>query len=636
MRSIAIILFLLSNQAICQVQGTWSGTMSYEVKANTVTGVSRKTYKINILDNRVTGSMSGIDSTIIEGKLYEVESCKDLGGLGELITVWIFEDSHYEINILSPEFACTKYEGGYGDPGRANLAVETDFPTKSRKVLTGSHSETRDLAGLGTQSTTISWNLYSSPDAVLIISPDNYDTWLPEPGENELTKGSTIKINLKLQGVNGQPLKVKAEKFELRLSKTSQEPGITLNMPLEPKVDLPDLRFAVQSNCTMLDKFQGIDITCKACTNTSATLDCYDGGAYTTLTAYAVLEGGERIQGMLLLPGGITEVPIPKRDPKSNIASAWLVKHGNPADKDDEEQLPGNQNKGDGLTAYEEYRGVISEDTFMRLDPQKLELGVRYKKTDKPVFSNGIRWFEKATPITAIRFFDNEIKETRELNNNNKTSHLYLQFVEKLENGPVTDAVGENVPVTKIQKIPKESEQVVIDVNQIRIEYQKQLTALNIANAKYKTNYRIPYTVDDNIANTVAHELAHGINVNHHGELSNETSPVTIIAGTYSHAYDDKGNEITDPKFTVAGNIGLAHNDESGDLTCIMAYTSYYQWVKLLNNFGSYDYYAIKLLPPGKTLCSSKNDNNPNSLNYNGKYFGDATFGNCIEQIRFK
>jgi hypothetical protein len=283
---------------------------------------------------------------------------------------------------------------------------------------------------------------------------------------------------------------------------------------------------------------------------------------------------------------------------------------------------------------YEEYRGVISEDTFKRLDPQKLELGVRYKKTDKQLFSNGISWFENATTISAVRFFDNEIKQTRELNNNNKTSHLYNQFVEKLENGHLADVVGENVPVNKIAKIPKESERVVIDVNQIRAEYQKQLNAINTANSMYHTNYSIPYTVNDNIANTVAHELAHGINVNHHGELSNETSPVTVTTGTYSHVYDDKGNAIADPSITVSGNIGVEHNDESGDLSCIMAYTSYYQWVKKLNNFGTFDYYAIQLLPLGKKLCNSKTDPDTKSINYNGKYFGNARFGNCIEQIK--
>ncbi len=635
MRITIIILLLISNQAICQVQGTWNGTMDYEVNSNSLTGTIRRSYHLVVTDNIVTGSMSGVDSAIIEGKLLGVETCTGLGGKGELIKVWIYDDGHYAITILSPEFACTKTDGGYGDPGRYDAAVETDWPTPNRKILAGSHSETRDLMGLGTQTTTIVWNLHSSIDAILIVSPDNYDTWLPEPGKNELTKGSSMKLNLALKGVNGQPLKVKANKFELRLAKTSEEPGITINMPLEPQVDLPDLRFAIQPNSTMLEKFQGLDINCNGCTNATATIDCYDGGAYTTLTAYAVLEGGERLQAMLLLPGGVTEIPIPKRNPNSNIASYWLNKYGSPGDNDDDEHLPGNQNPGDGLSVYEEYRGVISQDKFKRLDPKKLDLGVRMKKTDIPVFSKGIGLFEKATNISVVRFFENEIKETRELNNNNKTSNIFHQFVEKMINGPVTDAVGENVPVTKIAKIPKESEKVVIGVAQIRRAYQTQQSALNAANARYHTNYRIPYTVDDEIANTVAHELAHGINVNHHGEPSQEAN-ITLQAGTADSAFDDKRNIITDRPLPITGIIGKPHNDESGDISCIMAYAHYYQWVKRLNNFGGYNYYAIKLLPPGTTLCNSKKDQDPNSINYNDKYFGDARYGNCIEQIKFK
>ena len=35
--------------------------------------------------------------------------------------------------------------------------------------------------------------------------------------------------------------------------------------------------------------------------------------------------------------------------------------NGNPGEMDDEETTPGNSNNGDGLSAYEEYRGLISE-----------------------------------------------------------------------------------------------------------------------------------------------------------------------------------------------------------------------------------------------------------------------------------
>jgi len=637
MKAILLIFMFISNIAICQIQGVWSGTMDYTISYETITGKGHRTYHLNVQDNIVTGTMSAVDSSIIEGKLYWVGTCRGLSGRGELLTVWIYNDDHYSINIETPEFECTKSDGGYGDPGRYNAAIETKWPTPNKNVLAGSHTETVPVMNddFGHQTTTIVWSLHKSNDAVLIVTPSNYDTWLPEPGKNELTKGSSMKIDMALKSVNGQPLNVKVDRFELKLLNTSQEPGITINMPLEPQVDLPDLRFAVQPNCTMKENFQGLDINCNGCTNASATIDCYDGGAYSTLSVTAVLVGGDRLQGMLLLPGGVTDIPIPKRDPGSNIAISWLNAHGDPKDDDDDEHLQGNQNPGDGLSAYEEYRGVISQDKFKRLDPQKLDLGVRMKKTDIPVFAKGLSWFETATTINIIRFWDTEIKDSRELNNNNKTSNIYHQYVEKLINAHVDGAVGENVPVTQLTKIPKESERAVIDISQIRIEYQKQVNAINAANARYHTNLRVPYGVDESIANTVAHELAHGINVNHHGDLSQETTPVTIQPGTYDSVYNENRNAITDRPFKIEGGIGSLHNDESGEISCIMAYTGFYQWVKRLNNFGGFSYYAIKLLPQGNTFCNSKKDKS-GSLNYNNAYFSDAKYGNCMSQVKFK
>ncbi|MBL0130434.1 MAG: hypothetical protein IPP43_04340 [Chitinophagaceae bacterium] len=60
---------------------------------------------------------------------------------------------------------------------------------------------------------------------------------------------------------------------------------------------------------------------------------------------------------------------------------------------DDKEYSTGNSNDGDGLTAYEEYRGVISEkefgprnpNKFGRLDPNKKRAGNNGKRAELPI-----------------------------------------------------------------------------------------------------------------------------------------------------------------------------------------------------------------------------------------------------------
>ena len=89
---------------------------------------------------------------------------------------------------------------------------------------------------------------------------------------------------------------------------------------------------------------------------------------------------------MLLKPGGTSDILLPKRKPSSIIGEPWLSSNGNPQEGDDNDTSPGNKNNGDGFSALEEYRGIISEGKFKRLDPKKKDLGVQIKKAEKEIF----------------------------------------------------------------------------------------------------------------------------------------------------------------------------------------------------------------------------------------------------------
>ncbi|HET9826059.1 MAG TPA: hypothetical protein VFP87_12045, partial [Chitinophagaceae bacterium] len=372
-------------------------------------------------DNKGKGSYTLHSEVTLVGQK-GVTDCKGTGE-AELHAVTINESDHtYDIEVIGPGCSgtTTAADGGtqaYGPDTDDDITITHALPDPNIDSLVGSTAATaKDPSGLSTTTTTISWRLRRSPpeDVELIVTPEgydkagvkmNYDDWLPEPGINEMFKGSVMTINLKLQGKNGKPLKVKAESFELQLNNTSREPGITINYPSEPgPKQLPDLRFLMLPNIESEDEDQFISVGSPDGITGKTYIGSYDGGGWTTLTVEAILKDGHHthIRGKLLVSNGQTDIPIPKRKANAKIAEAWLKKYNNPGEMDDREQSNGNGNDGDGLTAYEEYRGVVAEGQYKRLDPTKKEVGIVAREKDLSLFDEGIELFKSASDLLPV------------------------------------------------------------------------------------------------------------------------------------------------------------------------------------------------------------------------------------------
>ena len=501
----------------------------------------------------------------------------------------------------------------------------------NRNQLAGSLSQTFETpAGSGKVTRTYSWNLSrSTGDVELIVTPENYDNWLPEPGRDELSKGTIIKISLKLLGRSGQPPAQKAKYFELRLSETSEEPGITLNAPQISVVALPDLRFLPQANTDIRDNFQFSRINSSNGINADISIAAYDGGAYTTLTAEAVLEDNSRVQGHLLISGGITEIPVPKRPPNSMIGTAWLIANNNPGDTDDMETSRGNNHNGDGLTAYEEYRGVFSEGRFLRLDPRKKELGVKLKKNEATLFTDGMAKFEDASGLKIIRFFENEIGADRKLNKNVGSAHTYDQYALFLQKGVLTGDLGKSFggPAP-----PKHISKVVIDQSRIAQAYRDR-----VAEARDFQSV-LTYSEKDLFVTVTAHELAHCVNVVHHGSLAPNSMNLTITRDrTAVRIFDIRNAEILTRPYPITGRAGELGNEQSGDVSCFMLNNALCDWSVRITPDSMF-FYQVPLIPLGTKLCHSRDGTGLNTKDASGKnnYFGDATNGMCIGQVNLK
>jgi hypothetical protein len=599
-----------------------------------------ETTDLNFTDDKGTGINSFHSKTKFlndKGELIS-EGCTDCQGSGqaELHSVVVREwDNTYDIEVIPPDCTGTNCDGTTYGPEAKSITIG-NHPLKNRDILDGSITRTGELVGdYGTFTTTIIWHFerVKEDDVELIVTPVDYDTWLPEPGKDELTRGKVMSVNLKLQGKNGKPLKAKAESFELRLNNTSIEPGITINYPVEPDPNqLPDLRFLLHPSIESLDPDQFVSIGSPDGITGKAMIASYDGGGWSVLTAEAILKDGRKIQGRLLKPGGEIDIRIPKRDPNSHIGEAWLKKYKNPGEMDDIEKSDDNNFKGDGLTAYEEYRGVVAEVKFKRLDPTKKELGILASQKNFSLFGEGMTWFKSASDLELIRFDINkkEIPIDNRLNNNAKTSHDFDQYVVYITNGPIYKpgvlgiCYGKRNPM-----IPANVNNVVIDWDYIQISFQNKVIEVKPASLKF--NLR------EYLAQTVAHELGHAVNVKHHGtdksggpwkyELPADSNRVRI--------FNAFGKQITNCS-CVLDNVGPSKGSvESGNMLCMLNYYPYYSWGITIGADGAYIYNGVPLLPLGQIFCKSRDGT---GINMTKLYFGAAAEdkGNCFGQIQLR
>lgn len=584
---------------------------------------------LNFTDDKGTGSQTyHMEATCPGG----IKTCADCQGSGQaqLHIVVIREDENeYDIEVFPPECNGTNCDGTAYGPDAPGMGVTHQPLGTNKDVLSGTKTETGELpGGFGTVTTTTTWHFTRTTvsDVELIVTPEKYDTWLPEPGLTELSVGNLMNVSLKLQARGGGTTTKKAKSFELKLSNTSKEPGVTINFPIVPWDDpMPDLRFMIQPNASIGDEgFQSMKINCSGCQSSQFKIGSYDGGGWTTLTAEAILTDDTRIQGHLLVSGGETDIRIPKRDPNSKIGTAWLTANGNPNEMDDKETSNGNSNNGDGLTAYEEYRGVISEGRFKRLKPDKKELGVKIKRAELSLFTEAFQWFENASDLEIILFYENEIARNRRLNKNALSAHDYDQFALRVEKRNLS--AGTIGTAYRGPDIPAVTDPVVFDWNQIQSTYQF------LVNQERPASLR--FTLREMLAWTVTHELAHAVNVWHHGEDLREPDQVIVDYNPSAcRIFDRNGNEIITRRYPLE-NIGKSRGTvESGDIFCPLSYNIYYSWGYTVGADGAKIFNRVPLLPVGNIFCTS---NAGTAINATLLYFGDAAKGNCLSQIKLR
>ncbi|WP_140797306.1 hypothetical protein [Myxococcus xanthus] len=397
---------------------------------------------------------------------------------------------------------------GYWKPGTTPGSI----------VAYGSNSSTGSYSATHHWSETVTWRFTNQPDVRLIIDATNLDSWRPMAtlwngsGSEPTIAGATLQINATLDpkpSASTLPLP-KAQKITFRLT-SSNVLGTAMNSPrLAPENSPQDLQFEASLNTPLVfvDK-NTLHTPTGLIEDAAATLSSFDWGAYGEVTAEALLEDGTTIVARFRNTG--EPMRIPKRQATSYIADSWKSAHGvsNLDDSSDNETLLGGDgHSGDGLTLYEEYRGMVANGQRVEPNPTKVDYHVYngYSASD-PVQSQ-----KRQHIITGIMQFA-------------ALADLQPHYDYGLADFTPSDSFNDNDPSKRIINFNALTEGLRHRTDQHLVMI---MPSLSLTKSKAHFGPSVPRNIsrvelasslgDSQIPWTTAHELAHTANVPHHGD----------------------------------------------------------------------------------------------------------------------
>jgi hypothetical protein len=201
--------------------------------------------------------------------------------------------------------------------------------------------------------------------------------WMPKGGSEDNTV--TITATIDPSSLTGT--------IKFTLYDVSDEPGYCLNRPVtipgtgEDSDSWKDLQFVdPQTGFAVTGSNKDVATTTSSVSSSSVDVTSYDYGSYGKIKAEAKFDG-DTTWCVAQVTGGTEEfVRVPRDDNTNDISDAWAYDTGNKTD--DGDTSLNNSHNGDGLTRYQEYRGVdIDGDGDVsgseRLNPSRKDLFVQ-------------------------------------------------------------------------------------------------------------------------------------------------------------------------------------------------------------------------------------------------------------------
>ncbi|MFN8361487.1 MAG: hypothetical protein U0264_16360 [Candidatus Kapaibacterium sp.] len=520
----------------------------------------------------------------------------------------------------------------------SNASEGLTFTEKDGKfMITGTTTSDDDDAEKGTKEHTsmmvsITLTPYSDIKYDAYIVPVNtansrsngedfYKHWLPAGRTKSQLKAASDEygnsIAFKIKIVEKGTLKdLTTTPFQVhwKLDSVSALPGDCTNYPVASSDAGPDLRFDTKKellpdNMRVVSEseLESPDAAGVACI---ATVLCYDYGAYGKLTAHVrIMDAGNvvDIDAHLrdkFVPGAM----IPIDENQNHIADEWensmnIFGKNLPAMSDDEVQTD-NENNGDGLTLFEEYRGMMIQGQHLRLTPLQKKLFVFNKSAT--VTTKHIGKFKLLTGgdkgIMPLVVQEDEIHSTMAINSNKTVFTGGVQHGVKLQDFP-----GH---VEKAFALGGNAKAVAINGDNGALRSPKDLDHIWFALANTKRYLPFLTDVDAYIANTVAHEIAHACGVSHHnGDATSSyqnMNEITTLTDANTVVYDEvTGTACTYSECVVKRDeqerytydmTWSKENESSGDEECIMCYNSVVGYALYKSHFKKSDGTMLNLL----------------------------------------
>ncbi|HZH97921.1 MAG TPA: hypothetical protein VEX38_03040 [Fimbriimonadaceae bacterium] len=443
------------------------------------------------------------------------------------------------------------------------------------------------------------------------------DNYIPEPGNR-----TTVRLSIE----NGQMTEVKFTLYDVSNWKgenaskgQSTEPDLKLDPDSGYSIKQQDPKTWIASGSAPHPDKASMDVLCS------------DGAAIGKVKAEAKVNGKWVVAKAREGGGGLVEIPVDKN--KNKIADQWerdeLIEKDNRPSNWDEEEVFGNPNKGDGIALFDEYRGFEGRNGYVRFSATMQDLVAFNEIGD--MAGPGLRLLSDAANIMVRDFGKRDKSDKQVVKNRSPYSLSQAGVILRADSGTKG---GKTLPENLS---PKPSPKYV-DACIVMVQLLSPMATL-------PTERRL-----ESLRYTVAHELGHSINLEHHGEIEVTNFGHKVKVGEANRhildpqgrdlrEYDERGNKRPTPvdyDVLPEEELGVPHGKASGDIMCIMCYNMIFDWCwyRYTANQGEW-FFRVPQLEPANRLCTSGKGT---GINADGKYFGDAEKGkgNCRSKFKVK
>jgi len=574
----------------------------------------------------------------------------------------------FQVRALEPIQVMETNEAGETTtrPREAVFLGVRELLPESAMLISGQSATSKPVSNLfgtasGHRNELTEWTLAPGPvdDLDCWIMPfPGYADWMPNPLGQGLAK--EVPVQVEIQPKPGKKLDRSLCQLVFTMVDTSREPGLCLNKEAPEGLDA---EFLPGAGITLSKQNQRAVLeVAKGKRQGEARVKLHDFGAWTRVKVLALFDDGTSREAEVKTWGGQAfQLPLDTND--NHIADAWEKEHGvmGLAATEDDEAVDGNANQGDGLSAYEEYRGLLLGGTHTRdMAPLNGRKPLSPKHKDLLVVDHtagvakpGYAYFQDLSKVTTIPVSPEDLPADALVNQHAQYAHLGDQHGVKVKSTAVAPDrtrptwAGATVAKSggKITESPGKTEEILIAPEFLRGQVEAQLAQAPA-----------PYTFADQLKETVAHELGHAVGVPHHGDThaGSATSFDYAVKEAATHplnaqtlpgwSFFDWKVGVFDPKQLTRQpadeDIGKSPCESSGDIHCVMAYRQTPQWAQHYDERrDKYLFYHVQPFRIGDRFCTSAAGTEWNaSGNALPSFFGDALEGrgNCFAKIRVK